>query len=373
VSTFKISSNSQSSQELFSSTPGLSREPLVLSSISQHRPIDRGLAGLMFYRKSLKVMRSLQSGSTKKQKTNRWEIRLAEFENGVEPPKRKEISSFSLKSKSRLQHLALNATCDFISQMTLTFDGDRCVIDGKALKSYLNHFLVYIRRRYPGVSYLWILEFQRNGNPHFHVFTTIPYSEKDAKLLGAIWNRVVSGTEKHLKVHQYVPAHRYKRPLKKGEKHGAFCPWVMGDGSYLTYKYLSKDRQKSVPPHFNNVGRFWGASRGIAKPLRAWGAEDFYALFSDTLNIVTGELITAQEHINRFFRDLRNFHEKRTNRARWADYERQIHDSQGRWFVPKPKKFKSPIRRVCDATINKGVLFYEQWIGSYQKAMEIPF
>jgi hypothetical protein len=373
MSSFILSSSPPSCQESFSSLPGASRQPLVLSSISQQRPIDRGLSGLMFYRKSLKVMRNLQSGTTKRQKASRWEIRLAEFEADVEPPKRKEISSFSLKSKSRLQHFVQNATCDFVSQMTLTFDGDRCVINGKALKSYLNHFLVYLRRKYPSVSYLWILEFQRNGNPHFHVFTTIPYSERDAKILGAIWNRVVDGTEKHLKVHQYVPSHGYKRPVQKGEKHGAFCPWEMGDGSYLTYKYLSKDSQKSVPPNFANVGRFWGATRGLCKPLRAWGADEFYALFSDTINIVTGELTTAQEHINRFFRDLRNYHEKRTNRARWSDYHRQLEIAKGRWYVPKPNKFKSPIRRCCDATINKGVAFYEQWIGTYQRAMEIPF
>jgi len=315
----------------------------------------------------------MQAGTTKRQQASRWEIRLAEFDAAVEPPKRNKISSFSLKSKARLQHVVQNATCDYVSQMTLTFDGDRCVVDGKALKAYLNHFLTNLRRKYQGVSYLWVLEFQRNGNPHFHVFTTIPYTEKEARILGAMWNRVAGGTEKHLKVHQYVPKHRYKRPVQKGEKHGAFCPWSMGDGSYLTYKYLSKGRQKSVPPNFNNVGRFWGATRGIAKPVKAWGAEEFYGLFVDTINIVTGEITTAQQHINRFFRDLRNFHEKRTNRARNKNYKTEVLAAEGRWKVDRQQKFKSPIRRCCDATVAKGVRFIEQWIGHYQQAMSIPF
>jgi hypothetical protein len=355
------------------SLPEAPRRPLVLTSISQHRPIDRGLSGLIFYRNSLKVLRNLQQGTAKNQSESRWEIRLADFDAAVEPPKRREISSFSIKSKARLQHAVQNATCDFVSQMTLTFYGDRCVIDGKALKAYLNHFLVTLRRWYPGVKYLWVLEFQRNGNPHFHVFTTIPYTSNDARKLGAMWNRVAKGTEKHLKVHQYVPKHRYKRPVKKGEKHGAFCPWSMGDGSYLTYKYLSKGRQKSVPPNFNNVGRFWGTTRKIAKPIKAWGAREFYDLFVDTINIITGEVTTRQQHINRFFRDLRNFHEKRANRARVKNYTREVEAAQGRWQVEKQRKFRSPIRKCCDATVAKGVRFIEQWIGHYQQQYDIPF
>lgn len=368
-----ISSTSPSSQERFSSPSGASRGPLVLTSISQTAPIDRGLSGLVFYRKSLKVLRKLNQGTAKSQGTTRWEIRLAEFEADIEPPTRKEINSFSRKSKSRLQHTVLNSSAEYKSQMTLTYDGDRCVINGKALKQDLNRFLVRLRRQYPGVSYIWILEFQRNGNPHFHVFTTIEYSEKDARILGRLWNVTVRGSAKHLRVHQYVPAHGYKRPVRKGERHGAFCPWEMGDGSYLTYKYLSKDNQKSVPPWFRNVGRFWGATRGVVKVVRGMLSDEFYTLFQDTVNTVTGEYITAQEHINRFFRDLRNYQEKRVTRARRKAYDLESKKVRGTRLVKKPRRFKSPIRRCCDATISKGVAFYEQWMRHYQAGFDVPF
>lgn len=347
--------------------------PLVLRAISQTAPIDRGLQGLLFYRRSLKVLRKLPQGTTKKQNTYRWEIRLAEFENDVEPPKRGEIDSFSAKSKARLQNICLNSSADFISQMTLTYDRDQAPVDGVVLKVHLNNFLTKLRKEFQGVKYLWVLEFQRNGNPHFHVFTTIQYSPERAKRLGYMWNQTVCGSEKHLKVHQYVPNHRYKRKLGKKDKHGAFCPWEMGDGSYLAYKYLSKESQKSVPDNFTNVGRFWGATRKLVQALRSFGADEFYSLFENTLNTSTGELITAQKHINRFFRDLRNYQEKTVKRARYLDYLRKLKEAGGRYPVRKPKKYRSPIRKCCDVTVNKGVEIYEQWIRYYQRDCEVPF
>jgi len=350
--------------------------PLVLSSISQTRPVDRGLSGFLSYRNSLKILRSNPSSLNAykaDEKIENLDVLIATHLEGVNRKTRGAINSFSIKSKSRLQNLCLNAECDFISQLTLTYDKDQAPADGLALKTDLNKFLVRLRKEFPGVKYLWILEFQKNGNPHFHVFTTIKYTPGYARFLGYIWNVVVKGSIKHLKVHQYVPAHHYKRPLKPGDRHGSFCPWDMGDGSYLCYKYLSKSSQKSVPAHFSSVGRFWGATRSLVKPLKAIGTAEFYQLFEDTLNTETGEIITAQKHINRFFRDLRNFHEKRTWQARIKHYKSELTQANGRWTVRKPKRFKSPVRRGCDATINYGVMFYQKWFRHYQEGFQIPF
>jgi len=331
------------------------------------------MGGIVFYRNSIKLLRQIPKSGNEETDVKRWEIRLAEFEAGVEKPKRGTVNSFSNKSKSRLQHLCQNANEDLISQLTLTYDGSSAPTDGEALKADLNRFLVRLRKQFPKIKYVWVLEFHKSGNPHFHVFTTLKYSPELAKELGHYWNKAVNGSESHLKVHQYVPKHRYRRPLGKRDKHGSFCPWKIGNGAYLAYKYLSKSKQKSVPPHFRNVGRFWGASRRIVRPIRAICSAEFYSLFEDTINTLTGEYITAQQHINRFFRDLRNYQEKRSWQARKIDYRTRLKEAKGRWSVKFPKRFLSPVRRACDATINQGVQFYEKWFEHYQAGFDVPF
>jgi len=347
--------------------------PLVLSTISQTRPLDRGLSGLVFYKSSLKVLRKVPSPGFQNQTTKKIEFLYGSEFPDYEPTKRRPISSFSIKSKARLQHVALNANCEFTSQMTLTYDGDRAPTDGQELKSHLNKYLVALRRKFEDFKYLWVLEFQRNGNPHIHLFTNLKYSPERAVYLGGMWNRYVKGSEKHRRVHQHVPKHQYKQHLGPGDSHGSFCPWEMGSGSYICYKYLSKDNQKRVPTHFRNCGRFWGATRGIVKPNKTIQEDEFYTLFTDTINTITGEFITAQQNINRFFRDLRNYHEKSVNRARWKNHLREKKKAKGQYLVRKPKKFVSPIRRPIDAIVNKGTEFYRKWFEYQQSGFEIPF
>jgi len=348
---------------------------LVLPSISQTQtistPVSKGLSGLVFYRKSLRILRDkVPTMAHQKTKSYRWEIRLAELDV---IKTRSEINSFSRKSRSRLQFIVMNTNVRFMSQMTLTYDLKCAPVDGVVLKQHLNTYLTKLRKKFDGIKYLWILEFQGNGNPHFHVFLNLEYSYELAKILGSMWNQTVKGSEKHLQVHQYVPSHRYKRKLSRRDKHGSFCPWDMGDGSYLTYKYLSKENQKSVPPQFRNVGRFWGCTRSIVQPVNVLQACDFFNGFDDTLNTFTGEIISFEKHLNSFFRFLRKYQETSINRARQLDYQRQLKESEGRWKVYKPKKYRSPLRRFCDVTIKNGTSLYRQWFDSYMQEFAIPF
>ena len=364
------------------SKSGSNGAPLVLTSISQSPIQNRGFSGLLLYRNSLKVLKDSPDYTRQEKPTSlvnlavKCECPVSTLSSmQLEQEKRGSIDSFSVKSKSRLQHLCSNSTCDFISQITLTYDGHAAPVDGSDLKADLNHFLTRLRQKFKGVKYVWVLEFQGNGNPHFHVFLNLEYSRGLAWALGFIWNTVVRGSLQHLLVHQFIPKHEYKRPLKPGEKHGSFCPWSMGDGSYLTYKYLSKSSQKSVPPHFQNVGRFWGASRGIVSPIKAILQGDFESVFQDTINTLTGEVVQGQTYFNSFFRTLRKFHENRVNSARVKDYHRKVAEYQKlKWSAPKyPKRFKSPLRRVCNAMINGGTRFYNQYFKWYEQQIEVPF
>lgn len=175
------------------------------------------------------------------------------FRDGKSDPpagaKRMEISSFSPGSKRRLRWTASNAFPALISQFALTYHQRKP--DGRTVKAHLNKFLIRLRDHFP-CGYLWILEFQRRGFPHIHLFLTISHETPGLhEFLARTWNRIAepeSGS--HYAVHRH---------------HENFIKWEMGAGSYLC-KYLDKAHQKAVPEGFTGVGRFWAASRGIVPP-----------------------------------------------------------------------------------------------------------
>jgi len=118
-------------------------------------------------------------------------------------------------------------------------------LDGREVKKHLNTFLTALRREHPGVLYAWVLEFMKNGLPHYHlVFDR--FIDKD--WLSQTWYRVVgSELEKHLIVGTKITG--IKNP--------------MGAMFYLS-EYLSKADQKHIPETFmKTVGRWWGMSQGL--------------------------------------------------------------------------------------------------------------
>jgi len=106
-----------------------------------------------------------------------------------------------------------------------------------------------VRRAYPQVKYLWIIEFQKRGIPHFHVWLTLSAETPGLhEYLASTWHRIAEPeSEFHYWWHM---------------REENFIPWDMGSGTYLC-KYLSKAYQKKIPSGFTGIGRFWGASRGM--------------------------------------------------------------------------------------------------------------
>jgi hypothetical protein len=171
--------------------------------------------------------------------------------------------------------------------------------DGHTCKRHLNTFLTAIRRKFPGVGYLWLLEFQKRGTAHFHLFLTLPHDKETGRILGALWNRISEpGNVEHLAFHQ----HRKN-----------FIPWEMESAGYLC-KYLDKEAQKAVPSGFVGVGRFWGNSRGLVP-------EPEEVEMSD-LSEVSGSY--AVRHI---IRTLCRHHESSLRRSRWKSRARRTHTS----------------------------------------------
>lgn len=163
--------------------------------------------------------------------------------------KRKEIQSFSEASKRRLRWAASNAFPVLTSQFGMTYHNS--FPDGRTVKAHLHRFLVRLQASFP-CGYLWILEFQKRGVAHVHLFLTLAQETPGLHdFMARTWNRIAEpGDGAHLSVHLH-------------ERN--FISWDMGSGAYLC-KYLDKAHQKAVPVDFTGVGRFWAASRGLVPP-----------------------------------------------------------------------------------------------------------
>lgn len=206
--------------------------PLVNRCISQHTRRN-ALLGIRFevFPKSVRVVRpvALPPGATR---------------GGL----RSDVDGFSEASKRRLRRVASEAGDSLVSQFCLTYHLSDP--DGETVKRHLNTWLTWLRRRVPGIKYLWVLEFQRRGVPHFHVFLSVDI-HSDNKLhadMAKKWHAITCEEDKaHLNVH--LNAKNWIR-------------WDMGTGSYVC-KYIDKQNQKNVPDYFGWVGRFWGSSRSL--------------------------------------------------------------------------------------------------------------
>lgn len=186
------------------------------------------VSGIEFYRSDVKVIRKGR-GVVSVQAT------------------RQEVTYFSRRSRQRLAFVANNTNASFGVMLTLTYPRSY-PHDGRTVKAHLNKMLVYLKRRYAGISYLWFLEFQQRGAPHVHVlFSSVRVTRKEQLWVSDTWYRICnSGDPRHL-----AAGTRLERIRK-------------ADGARrYTVKYASKMRQKTVPPLYRNVGRFWGCSRDV--------------------------------------------------------------------------------------------------------------
>ncbi len=234
---------------------------------------------------------------------------VRDSEGMIQPPEggpRSEISSFSKGSKRRLKFVAANAFPSLIVQFGMTYHNLNP--DGRTVKKHMNTFLSWIRWRFPEIGYLWILEFQRRGVPHFHLFLTVSHTEELGMELGEAWNRIAEPEdEEHLRFHV--------NPKN-------FIPWEMGSGSYLC-KYLSKQAQKSVPLGFEGVGRFWARSRGLVpepEVIESKYIDDKYS--RSNTDISTGEIdeFRPSEFITR---TISKHHEKSLKGSKWKSSARK--------------------------------------------------
>lgn len=225
---------------------------------------------------------------------------------------RAEIFEFSDKSRANLRHVCNNSGHLVKSQFGLTYH-EQWPEDGREVKRHLKAWIKQLRRLYPGIAFLWVLEFQKRGAPHFHVYLSeLPDREKQIRLADS-WMKITKGTDAQAQFH----AHSTN-----------WTKWAMNDASYVMKAYACKKDQKEVPEQFHNVGRFWGHSRNM-QPTGMIVEPSAVCRFA-----APGVAQWDEEGLARFInRTLRRYHEKCMN------YDRKTGQRRNR------KRKKSPLIR----------------------------
>jgi len=188
---------------------------------------------------------------------------------------RKKIRMVSKRSLDRLALLVRCTDVKFNSLMTLTY-GANFPFSGRLAKKDLNHFLITAKRSFGLFEYVWVLEFQERGAVHFHIATTLPEPTKtDREIFAYHWARISTPYDwDYSQVDYPYGKKNFKSILSTNlavfEQHRHLEHWEKvrkGDSlSHYFAKYTMKIRQKKVPNHYSDVGRFWGASSGVRMP-----------------------------------------------------------------------------------------------------------
>jgi hypothetical protein len=155
--------------------------------------------------------------------------------------KRSVIQKYSFRANKRCKFYLRNTAYLMEVIATLTYPKD-FPMDGALVKKHLHKFVGWLS--YHKYKYIWVLEFQERGAPHFHFLLDRKIPHQD---VAKIWYRIVgSGDPKHLEAGTEVRAIRAK-----------------GSIAYYLTKYMDKAGQKEVPQEYMKVGRFWSHSKDL--------------------------------------------------------------------------------------------------------------
>jgi hypothetical protein len=182
---------------------------------------------------------------------------------------RGSIVGFSSGSAIRMRRYLRECRSEYGYMVTLTYPYE-FPTDGAESKNHLRRFLQEVQREYkrghinpkhddgmfrgwgepptgsnykgirPLHSAFWFLEFQRRGAPHYHIFLNWAPSKE---WVSSRWYEIVNSED--------------IRHLHAGTRTEKLNSGRAGTISYAS-KYAAKLEQKTPPPGYENIGRFWG-------------------------------------------------------------------------------------------------------------------
>jgi hypothetical protein len=235
-------------------------------------------------------------------------------------PKRGDITEFSARSRQRLRcKIASICRKELPYFLTLTYPAE-WIWDADLWKRHLKIFSQRFIRRFPTAGFVWKLEFQRRGAPHFHPFVWgIPETEGWREIIDFVseaWFEVVgSGDQKH-----FIAGTR----VEKLRSATAAIRYVSG--------YASKSDQTLVG---KKVGRYWGV---VAKENIPWGLAETIELNERQSKMVLRTCRRFIMAVNRQQRIKRVAKQIRWNASELVSF--------GGWFEGRKTKWGKHLRAV---------------------------
>lgn len=230
-------------------------------------------------------------------------ITVTEFKNGSRlkwpvtkepppPPENRERGSLSQSVKSRLNSAFNlgNAETSWLAMATLTYRV--APSDYETLKSHRSKFLDRMRKRFGEFDYAWILEFQKRGAAHFHIFIG------DGGELGALIKSEPTRTKKRKGVETEILTGDVAEYVTEawieivGDDSPKFLKFQRGGilekmrspdaaGRYAAKEAAKRCQKESSFP----VSQWWGMSRklkALARGETEISVDDFTELFPDS-------------------------------------------------------------------------------------------
>jgi len=172
--------------------------------------------------------------------------------------KRGNISFFTKKSKNRLGWVYANGV--WLSMITLTYHTD--FPDFKESKQNLHSTLIKIRRM--GLKYLWVVEWQGRGFPHYHIWMNRELDNVEIRSIVKTWLNV---TQKYNNTSDSRKFHNHEK---------IYTVWNVDLNINYAVKYAEKQQQKFLPVGVRGFGRWWGCSTNTVVPVevKEWNFEN---------------------------------------------------------------------------------------------------
>lgn len=170
---------------------------------------------------------------------------LAPMTSKLERSSKRGAASYSIRSRRRLLHrLAMVNKKAVPLFVTLTYPAEWSNL-WETWKRHLDNFDKRFARRFPAGAYIWKMEFQKRGAPHFHLLVWgVEYAHLILWISQAWYEVVDSGDEKHLRA-------------------GTRVEWVRS--AVDTFKYAGKYLSKQDAAE-GQTGRCWGVKHSENMP-----------------------------------------------------------------------------------------------------------